>query len=142
TSDTTLRVESFTNLGAAYDIEIDFTKRSLGHITSCSCEYFRQNVSCCKHIALVQLSMPPMKYFRTDQWEHEENFKPYMPKPDEANDANAANETNEAEPSAELPGVDLLDYYIIRASHLNSLREKNRSFPQKEHVVNLCRDKG
>ncbi|KAF9117301.1 hypothetical protein BGX30_005609, partial [Mortierella sp. GBA39] len=53
-SEDTLYVESFTNAAAGYDITIDFSKTPTGHITRCSCKYFSDHRSCCKHIALVQ----------------------------------------------------------------------------------------
>ncbi|KAI1299992.1 hypothetical protein EDD11_006335, partial [Mortierella claussenii] len=81
TSDLTLRVESFSNPTAGYDINVDFSRTAIGHITGCSCEYFRKHRSCCKHIALVQIEVPPITFLRADFWEHEENFQPKMLEP-------------------------------------------------------------
>ncbi|KAG9063997.1 hypothetical protein KI688_004111 [Linnemannia hyalina] len=82
TSDDTLYVESFTNPTVGYDIKIDFSKTPTGHITRCTCEYFQNHRSCCKHIALVQVEIPSISLFRADFWEHQANFHPGMLKPD------------------------------------------------------------
>ncbi|KAF8923070.1 hypothetical protein BGZ47_005075, partial [Haplosporangium gracile] len=71
TSDVTLFVESFTNPDAGYDVKIDFSKTPTGHIIECSCKYFHNNRSCCKHIALAQVELPPITFFRADFWEHQ-----------------------------------------------------------------------
>ncbi|KAF9081752.1 hypothetical protein BGX29_004310, partial [Mortierella sp. GBA35] len=81
TSDVTLYVESFTNPAVGYDVKIDFSKSLTGHIIECSCKYFHSNRSCCKHIALAQVELPPTTFFRADFWEHQANFHPGMLEP-------------------------------------------------------------
>jgi len=122
TSDVTLYVESFTNPAAAgHDVKIDFSKTPTGHIVECSCKYFYNNRSCCKHIALVQVELYPITFFRADFWEHQANFYPGM--------LELYNDPATTNPATADPEVDLLSIYIQRLSLLNELRDKNADYP-------------
>src|SRR6202000_2048401 len=96
--------ESFTNLAVSYDVKIDFSRSPIGHIIECSCKYFRDHRSCCKHIALVQVELPPITFFRASFWEHEANFHPRMLEPYVHDDP----------ATAVVPEVDLLSIYFQR----------------------------
>ncbi|KAF9939357.1 hypothetical protein BGZ67_009582 [Mortierella alpina] len=70
TSETVLRLESFTDVRTAYDIEIGYEgRKAYGFIRGCSYTYFIQHMSCCKHITLVQLEIEDLRFLPPD---HEE----------------------------------------------------------------------
>lgn len=120
TSEDTLYVESFTNAEVGYDIKIDFSKTPTGHITRCSCKYFSDHQSCCKHIALVQLELPPITFFRADVWEHQSNFHPgilelYTPD----------------EPAYAAPEMNHISIGIQRLGLLEELWDKKAEYPRQ-----------
>ena len=121
TSDNTLYVESFTNMAVGYEVEIDFSKTPSGHITQCSCKFFYNNRSCCKHIALVQIELPHIKYFRADFWEHQANFHLGMLQP-------------EVEPTYSSPEVDRISFGMQRLGMLEELRDKKAEYPVRAQV--------
>jgi hypothetical protein len=120
TSDDTLYVESFTNPTVGYDIKIDFSKTPAGHITRCTCEYFQNHRSCCKHIALVQVELPSISLFRADFWEHQANFHPGMLKPD-----------TQGYPAYAAPEVNQISFAIQRLGILEELWDKKVEYPQQ-----------
>ncbi|KAI1295238.1 hypothetical protein EDD11_007887 [Mortierella claussenii] len=123
TSNLTLRVESFSNSTAGYDIKVDFSRTAIGHITGGSCEYFRNHRSCCKHIALVQMEAPPIPFLCADFWEHEETFQPGMLEPYLHDDLATA-----------APKVDCLATSIQRLVLMEEMRDKEADFPLKAQM--------
>ncbi|KAF9913699.1 hypothetical protein FBU30_003078, partial [Linnemannia zychae] len=120
TSDDTLYVESFTKPAVGYDIKIDFSRSPTGHIIECSCEYFKNHHSCCKHISLVQMELPPISFFRADIWEHQANFQPEMVKPD-----------IKSHPDDVPPEIDQIRFAIQRLCILEELWDKKAEYPQR-----------
>ncbi|KAF9926702.1 hypothetical protein FBU30_003778 [Linnemannia zychae] len=119
-SDDTLYVESFTKLGVGYEFKIDFSKTPTGHIIECSCEYFKNHRSCCMHISLVQVELPPISLFRADIWEHQANFHSGMLKPD-----------IKSNPDDAAPEVDQIRFAIQRLGILEELWDKKAEYPQR-----------
>ncbi|KAG0267568.1 hypothetical protein DFQ27_008613 [Actinomortierella ambigua] len=132
TSDTTLQVESFTQPDATYSIQIDFSKTPLGHIVSCSCQFFRLNGSCCKHISLVQIMMPQITFFRVDPWEPEPYFEPTIMEPEPEISEEPGGE--EADPQLL---SDAVGHLVQRFVSLEALRDKSRPIPHAEEIHSL-----
>lgn len=123
TSDIALRVESFTNLAESYEVKIDFSMSPIDHIIECSCKYFDNHRSCCKHIALPQVELALIT-FRAGFWEHQANFHPGILESSVQNDSdNAAG-----------PEVDHIALCIQRLSLLEELRDKKAYYPQRPLV--------
>jgi hypothetical protein len=122
-SDDALYVESFTNIAEGYNIKIDFSKSPIGHITQCSCMFFYNNKSCCKHIALVQIELPHIKLFRADLWEHQANFHLGILQPD-----------IQGAPGYLTPDVDHITIGMQRLGLLEELRDKKAEYPLRAQV--------
>ncbi|KAF9899470.1 hypothetical protein EC991_008853 [Linnemannia zychae] len=127
-SDVILRVESFTDpTTIGYDVKIDFSKSHSGHIVECSCKYFYEHKSCCKHIALVQMELPLINFVSDDVCEHQTNSQPEV--------LEACDSTAEADPEE-----DLLSIYIQRLVHLDELRDKKADFPLKLEILTKLKE--
>ena len=127
-SDTTLTVESFIQIGTMYDVKVDFSKSHTGHIISCTCEYFRSHTTCCKHIALVQLELRPMKFYREEQWNYETHFR-----------LNALGYVEEVQPIDDEDDAVLNEFNHImqRIVDLEPLRDRTAPLPHKEKLIEL-----
>ncbi|KAF9433018.1 hypothetical protein BGZ76_009984 [Entomortierella beljakovae] len=123
-SDTVLRVESFTCHDKTYNIIIDFTMRSHGHIISCACEYFRANTSICKHIALVMTEIDHLTFYGPGHWGLESNFDSMMLRQEGLG--------VEDDLKFEFPEIDRVALCIERLSGLESLRDRKKEYLQEE----------
>ncbi|KAF9931854.1 eukaryotic translation initiation factor 2C, 2 [Linnemannia zychae] len=122
-SDDTLYVESFTKPSVGYDIKIDFSKSPTGHIIGCSCPYFQNHRSCCKHISLVQIELSPISFLCADIWEHQSNFHSEILKPN-----------MESHSDDVAPEIDQIKFAIQHLRILEELRDKKADFPQRMFV--------
>ncbi|KAF8923115.1 hypothetical protein BGZ47_005040, partial [Haplosporangium gracile] len=120
-------VESFTTLGTFYETKIDFTRVSAGHIVSCGCPAFKKEETCCKHISLLQLEIPLLKFLKVDREDIHHDLDLLVLAPEVDHDQWAL------QPSAQLPGVGV-QYYIDRINSLNALRDKEKTLPRESEL--------
>jgi hypothetical protein len=122
-----VRIESFTTPGEFYEIKIDFTRVSAGHIVSCGCRAFQKEETCCKHISLLQLEIPLLKFLKVDREDihHDLDLLALAPEADLDQCA--------LQPSANVPCLGV-SYYIDRLNSLDALRDKGKVFPQESEL--------
>ncbi|KAF9554673.1 hypothetical protein EC968_009510 [Mortierella alpina] len=134
-SETVLRVESFTDVRKAYDIEIGLEPgRAYGFIKCCSCPYFIQHRSCCKHIALVQLEIEYLRLLRPDPQEPVNE-----PHPDVDGLAIQENDDSVDPMDSLLDRVRSIRWCCDRYAELESIRDRNKPHPQAEHLDEALR---
>ncbi|KAF9086522.1 hypothetical protein BGX27_003174, partial [Mortierella sp. AM989] len=115
-----LAVKSFADPGRVYNMEMDFSKRELGHFTSCTCPDFFQSKMICKHISLAMLVIPFIEFEYRGNWEVPADFEPVE---------SVAHE----EPVREnIPPVDMLEIYSEKIQ--SYIQARDRSVPLPEHL--------
>ncbi|KAF9406259.1 hypothetical protein BGZ76_006388, partial [Entomortierella beljakovae] len=124
-----LRVESFSNSEATYDIQVDFSISAFGNQTDCTCPYFHSYRSSCKHMALVAILIPEME-LKTMGME----FKANKVDDTQAILDQAQREYLEYMELGSETTFDKVGYCIQRLSELDSLRDNNAVFPNEDTI--------
>ncbi|KAF8925351.1 hypothetical protein BGZ47_003350, partial [Haplosporangium gracile] len=122
-----VKVESFTTPGAFYEIKIDFTRISAGHIVSCGCPAFQKEEMCCKPISLLQLEISLLKFLKVDREDIHHNLDLLALAPEADHDQWAL------QPLAHVPGMGV-SYYLDRIASLDALRDKEKTLPLESEL--------
>lgn len=122
-SPNTLAVRSFSNDNHFYNIELDFSKRELGHFTSCTCPDFFQSRMVCKHISLAMMIIPFVEFESRGTWEGAS--VPLEPIADVAADL-------ELEP---IPPTDMFEIYAEKLSSLIRMKDPSVLIPEPQKAI-------
>ncbi|KAF9163563.1 hypothetical protein DFQ26_002412 [Actinomortierella ambigua] len=122
----TIAIQSFTTPETEYFIQLDFSRSTTGHIISCTCPSFADSEMSCKHITLLQLEIPQLKFFKEDRHDIERDLDLMTPPP-------AIVDEPEQPPDISLAPDHRV--YLDRINELESLRDKSKPQP---HAAELC----
>jgi hypothetical protein len=116
----TLAVRSFSDENHFYNIELDFSKRELGHFTSCSCPDFFQSRMVCKHISLAMMIVPFVEFESRGTWD-----RPSIPLEPIADIA--------SDPVLEpIPPTDMYEIYIEKLGSLAQKKDPSVIVPEPQ----------
>ncbi|KAG0372547.1 hypothetical protein BGX24_000120, partial [Mortierella sp. AD032] len=127
-------VESFTTPGTFYEIKIEFTRVSAGHIFSCGYPAFQKEETCCKNISLLQLEILFVNFLKVDRKDNHYDLDLLALAPEADDDDEWA-----LQPSAHVPGLGV-SYYLHRITSLDALRDKEKTLPQGWNSVYILND--
>ncbi|KAF9916336.1 hypothetical protein FBU30_001445 [Linnemannia zychae] len=116
-------VESFTTPAKFYELKLDFSRVSTGHIISCACLAFEKDELCCKHIALLQLEIPHLTFLKMDREDIHQNMDPLALAPP----------IDHEESTFQDPDTDQdldITYLINRIAGLEEYRDKSKPLPR------------